>query len=214
MEEQLNSCWNRHIFLAGIRLFGNMIFLGTNICHRKCIIIAFIPTSCLYCFFIFLPKVRETWQPHVWTFTEWVSSFKQTVKRRSKGIFREHCMHSALMRSHRSRPQTVAQISLFANKPMVLKTNAPLYPSGMCKLWKYGKTWLTPLFAVCTMHLQKATELALCTSQQFSFIFHPQVCSLWAFWGNEPHTDTFVLCGFDRSMSPVICWMLSLGGLL
>lgn len=112
MEEQLNSCWNRHIFLAGIRLFGNMIFLGTNICHRKCIIIAFIPTSCLYCFFIFLPKVRETWQPHVWTFTEWVSSFKQTVKRRSKGIFREHCMHSALMRSHRSRPQTVAQISL------------------------------------------------------------------------------------------------------
>lgn len=41
----------------------------------------------------------------------------------------------------------------------------------MCKLWKYGKTWLTPLFAVSTMRLQRATELALCTSQQFSFRF-------------------------------------------
>ncbi len=140
-------------------------------------------------------------------------------------------MFSALMWSHRSRPQTVMHIlsvqtnqqydkpSAFENRrsplaqwnvqAMEIWKNL-LDPHSLSAQWIYKEqqSWL------CTWHMpMHVTNTVRSTTPVFLYFALTKACGLWGLYSNKRliEVDFFVLSSFDRSISPVLWWMASLG---
>lgn len=127
---------------------------GTSVCQMKPVLMALFPTECLSWLFIFPLKVRKM---RYTTLLEELRPSSRLLKHKSK-ILREHRTDSwcwettALMATdshtnlvHTNNP-TVWQAKCLWKRTLASTT------SGMCKLWKYGKTCLTPPPPICCLH--------------------------------------------------------------
>lgn len=130
--------------------------------------------DCVFSYLMFIlafhfsppPSKGNVAKSRVYYFTKRAQPFKQAPKHRTKIIFREHGLFSALM----WKPSLTATDSdadfVNANKPTVWQAKCiwkQTLPFSPVECASYGnmEKLARPPFAVCTMDLQRATEPAL-----------------------------------------------------